>query len=629
MRSIILIILLQLPVLSQIIFQKPLSERVANYHIKATLDCQAKMIKASEKLIWRNSSQQLIRELQFHLYMNAFRNDSSTFLSQSRKLYPDTPSRPRQELGGVYIQRFVLNSTYDLLHSIEYIQPNDSNQHDSTVVKVKLPQPVQPGEEVSLEIDFRCKLPKIIARTGYSDDFFLLGQWFPKIGVYQEGKWYCHQFFPNSEFFADFGNYEVEFTLPIQYITGATGILLREESGDSLKTLFYRAEDVHDFAVVAWPKFKQEIRDIKGTRVILLYAPEHSVHSKRYMTAITAAIKYFNNWISPFPYPQITVVDPPIHALRAGGMEYPCFITGGAIWGFPAEFRLFPEEVTIHEFAHQYFYGILASNEAEEPWLDEGFTCYATLKIMNHAYGKSASLSELFNIQISQIDEYKRSYLKRPDLDSVWKASWDFRRRAYGVNTYAKPALILHTLENFLGQAKMDTIMRRYYEKWKFRHPRTADFLALVDSISVRDMGWYFDQALLSTKVLDYEVDSLSCEEAVTLDSSQGEAINEYHSRVVIKRLGDFIFPVEIACIFDNGDTLRQNWDGVDSVYVLDYCTTSRIREAQVDPGQKVWLDLNWSNNSMMMKKNYFATIRHWLQVMKIYQQSLLGVFLF
>src|SRR4030042_1967444 len=110
MRSIILIILLQLPVLSQIIFQKPLSERVANYHIKATLDCQAKMIKASEKLIWRNSSQQLIRELQFHLYMNAFRNDSSTFLSQSRKLYPDTPSRPRQELGGVYIQRFSLTS---------------------------------------------------------------------------------------------------------------------------------------------------------------------------------------------------------------------------------------------------------------------------------------------------------------------------------------------------------------------------------------------------------------------------------------------------------------------------------------------------------------------------------------
>jgi hypothetical protein len=496
-------------------------------------------------------------------------------------------------------------------------------------MKVKLPQPVRAGEEISIEMDFKCKLPKIIARTGYSDDFFLLGQWFPKIGVFQNGEWHCHQLFPNSEFFADFGNYEVELTLPVQYITGATGILLREESGDSLKTLYYRAEDVHDFAIVAWPEFNQEIRVVEGTRVILLYAPEHSAQRERYMKAINAAIRYFNNWLSPYPYPQLTVVDLPLHALRAGGMEYPCFITGGAIWGFPTEFRQFPEEVTIHEYAHQYFYGILASNEAEEPWLDEGFTCYADLKVMNHTYGKSASLSELFDIQISQIDEYKRSYLRHPDLDSVRKASWDFRRRAYGVNTYSKPALILHTLENFLGQAAMDTIMKIYYKKWQFRHPRTGDFLSLVDSISGRDMGWYFDQALLSTKILDYAVDSLSCEETVIIDSAISSAISKYHNRVVIKRLGDFIFPVEIACFFENGDTLQQNWDGTDSIYVLDYYSTSRIREAQVDPEQKVWLDLNWSNNSMMRKKNYFATIRHWMQVMKFYQQGLLGVLFF
>jgi len=629
MRFFILIFLLQLPAFSQVILQKSLSNRVANYHIKASLDCQKKMITATQKLIWKNSSQQAAGELQFHLYMNAFRNDSSTLLSQSRKRYPDTPSRSRQELGGVDIQRFILNNMFDLLPSMEYIQPNDSNQYDSTVIRIKLPQAVRPGEEISIELDFTCKLPKIIERTGYSQDFFLLGQWFPKIGVFQDGKWHCHQFFPTSEFFADFGNYEVELTLPKQYITGATGILLREESTDSLKTLFYQAEDVHDFAVVAWPKFKQEIRDVEGIRVTLLYAPEHSSQQERYMKAVTAAIEYFNNWLSPYPYPQLTIVDPPIHALRAGGMEYPCFITGGAFWGIPAEIRFFPEEVTVHEYAHQYFYGILASNEAEEPWLDEGFTCYATLKIMNHTYGKPASLSELFNIQISQLDQYKHNYLERPGLDIVWKSSWDFGPRAYGVNIYSKPALILQTLENFLGQAEMDNIMKAYYKKWKFRHPQTNDFLTLVDSISGQDMGWYFDQALLSTKILDYAVDSLSSEKTVSIDSVSGSAIGKYHNRIVIKRLGDFIFPVEIASVFENGDTLRQSWDGVDSLYVIDYFTTSRIREAQVDPGQKVWLDLNWSNNSRMMKKNYFATIRHWLQMMKIYQQSLLGGLIF
>jgi hypothetical protein len=629
MRFIFLILLLHLPSLAQIIFQTPLSKRNANYQIKATLDCQSKIVTATEKLTWRNISKQSTNELQFHLYMNAFRNDSSTFLSQSRKRYPDASTPSRLELGGIDIQRFVLNGSYNLLPVMEYIQPNDSNLHDSTVIRIKLPRPVRTGEEIVLEVDFICRLPKIISRTGYSEDFFLLGQWFPKIGVFQGGEWYCHQFFPNSEFFADFGIYEVELTLPNHYITGSTGILLREERKDSLKILYYRAEDVHDFAIVAWPKFRQEVREIDGIRVILLYAPEHSGQRERYMITITNAIKYLNNWVSPYPYPQLTLVDLPLHAFKAAGMEYPCFIACGAVWGIPAEFRFFPEEVTIHEYAHQYFYGILASDEAREPWLDEGFTCYATLKIMNDTYGTSASLSELFEIQISQIDEYKDNYLKRPDLDSVWKSSWDFAPRAYGVNTYSKPALILKTLENYLGKAVMDTVIKEYYRNWKFRHPQTADFLALVNSVSGQDLRWYFEQALQSTKILDYAVDSINIGETVTLDSLNGSAITEFHQQVIIKRLGDFVFPVEIACIFENGDTLQENWDGADSIRVFEYHTTSRIREVQIDPEQKIWLDLNWSNNSLMIKKNHFAAFRHWLQMMKIYQQSMLGVILF
>jgi hypothetical protein len=347
------------------------------------------------------------------------------------------------------------------------------------------------------------------------------------------------------------------------------------------------------------------------------------------MTSITAAIGYLNKWLSPYPYPQLTVIDPPMHAIEAGGMEYPCFITSIAIWGTPTDLRLFPEEVTIHEYSHQYFYGILASNEAEEPWLDEGFTCYATLNIMNQTFGKSASFCELFNIHISQLDEYKGVYLKRPNLDQVLKASWDFAPRAYGVNTYSKPALMLKTLENFLGSVKMDDIMRSYYQTWKFKHPQTGDFLALVDSISEQDLGWYFDQALLSTKILDYSVDSLYSEETVSMDSKNSKAIVNYHSRVIIKRLGDFIFPVEIFCTFDNGDTLRESWDGADTVHVLNYHTESRLSEVQIDPKHKVLLDLNWSNNSMLLRKNYSATIRHWLQTMKIYQQALLGILFF
>lgn len=619
------LLLFQISIHAQIIFESPLSNRSANYHIKATLDCQRKQVKATEILQWRNPSRHPTGEFYFHLYMNAFRNERSTFLSQAPKMYKSSANLDPQELGGIDIQRFVLNNTYDLLPQIEYVQPNDSNQHDSTVVRIKAPRAIAPGEEVSFEIDFICRLPKIIARTGYSDEFFLFGQWFPKIGVYRDDRWHCHQFFPMSEFFADFGVYEVEFTLPVQYLVGSTGVLTQEILDDSLKTCHFRAEDVHDFALVAWPKFRKETRVIEGIQVHLLYAPEHSGQKERYFTALTHAIKYLNKWIAPYPYPQLTVVDPPLHAFKASGMEYPCFIMAGSVWGMPSMLRFYPEEVAIHEYAHQYFYGILASNEANEPWLDEGFTSYATLKVMNQAYGASSALSELFNIRFGRIDEHRQSYLRRPDVDIVVRPSWEYSVKSYGVSCYSKPALILQTLENLAGASVMDQVIKKYYEKWKFKHPTTHDFLMIVDSVVTQDLDWFFEQALWSTRILDYGIDSVYAEKISVLSDS----ISNFHNRVVVRRAGSFIFPVEVFSVLANGEILRQKWNGEDSVFVIDYNIQSPIKLAWVDTGQRVPLDVNWTNNSMTVKNNYKATIRHWLQTMKLYQQALLGLFIF
>jgi len=267
---------------------------------------------------------------------------------------------------------------------------------------------------------------------------------------------------------------------------------------------------------------------------------------------------------------------------------------------------------------HQYFYGILASNEAEEPWLDEGFTTYATQKILSETYGLHESLSTSLNILMGAMDGHKKSYMRRAEVIMTMKPSWDFKPGTYGVSVYGKPALMLQTLENYLGSTCMDSIMSTYIQRWKFKHPRTADFLEIVQEISNRDMHWFFEQALFDSVVLDYAVSSIQQKR-----DSSGVLLR---TDILLRRLGNFIFPVEIEYVFADGLRAREHWDGIDSTTVISVEGPDPVVSAQVDPGQKIWLDVNWTNNSFTLKDNPRAFYRHWLKSLKLYQQFLISV---
>ena len=615
-------------VYAQIIFQTPLSPRIANYKINATLNTREKRIDAHEQLLWKNASDVPVTELQFHLYMNAFRNGKSTFMKDVRSRHRSIGLIRDRVFGGIDLSSIVLNGTTDLTDRIEFIRPDDGNVHDSTVIRIPLPAPVQPGKSVTLDIDFQTRLPRIIARTGFVHDYFLLGQWFPKIGVWQNGEWNCHQFHINSEFFADFGVYQVNLTLPQEYVVGATGVLLDENLSDSLKTLSFRAEDVHDFAMTAWPRFRREERSVNGVNVVLLYAPEHAGNVERYFSTITGTMDYLGKWLMPYPYPNLTMVDMPLYAFLSAGMEYPCFITCGSIWNFPQDIRLFPEEVTIHEFAHQYFYGILASNEFEEPWLDEGFTSYATLNVMDKLFGVHTSLSTFLNIDQGELDSYRKAYIGKPNLDFVVKPSWDFELGGYGIFAYNKPALMLKTLENYLGKETMTRLLKAYLARWKFKHPKTGEFLQVVQNVAPEFPDDYFEQALYGTEVLDYSVENVSCDK-VTQSTGIDSGITRYRCTIDVRRRGTFVFPVEIAGIFADGDTVIVPWDGKASYKVVTLTHDSEIKAATVDPHQKIWLDVNWTNNSKTIRVELLASRRHWLQALRLVQQMYISVFSF
>jgi aminopeptidase N len=244
-----------------------------------------------------------------------------------------------------------------------------------------------------------------IRRTGFKDDFFFVAQWFPKFGVYEtpgmryatKGAWNCHQFHVNSEFYANHSVYDVKITVPKEYIVGTGGLVLDEREIDGgRKTITTRAEDIVDYAWTAWPGYAVFTDQWQHVKITLLLPKDRIEQVARQFTAVKNGLEYLAEKVGPFPYPHLTFVDPPAKGGGSGGMEYTTIFTSASGYRIP-EFIHLPEMVTIHEFGHGYFMGIFASNEFEEPWLDEGVNSFWEERILDHYYGPNAGMMTILS----------------------------------------------------------------------------------------------------------------------------------------------------------------------------------------------------------------------------------------
>lgn len=614
----------------QIIFPQPLSPRIANYTISVSLDANKKMLSGKETLRWLNTSYDRISELRFHLYLNAFKNSKSTFMTESGgQLRGD-----RMESGGwgwIDVTSMKVRDGEELKSKMEFIHPDDDNTMDQTVFRVPLSRPLLHNQTITIDIDFTAKLPKVFARTGFSQDYFMCGQWFPKIGVYEpagmryatKGQWNCHQFHANSEFYADYGVYEVDMTVPKDYVLGATGVLEHDRSnGDSTKTYFYRAEDVHDFSWTASPLYKVVEDQWKHVKIRLLIQPDRLAgQAQRYIQSAKAALQYMDQHVGKYPYPNLTIVDPQWGAEGAWGMEYPTLITGGTLWGVPKGIK-WTENVTIHEFNHQYFYGLVGSNEFEEAWLDEGFTQYFENRVMDATYGPKTSFVDLMGFRMGDFESSRSGYtdITNQKIAPTFNYSWEYKAGGYAEMTYYKSTTFLTTLQRMIGDSVMDEVMKTYFERWKFKHPCSKDFIAVVNEVVHRrlgdkfgkDMNWFFDQMLYGTDVCDYELtyvrDDIVFGTRGYVDSAGAKITPRepydpkkeptYDSEVLVSRLGEVRMPVDVLVHFNDGKEVREHWDGQARWKKYSYTGTNRAVWAKVDPDNVLAIDVNVNNNS-------------------------------
>jgi hypothetical protein len=635
----------------------PLSTRVVAYNLEAKVDPDHHTLDGTESLTYKNLTGQPLTTFPFHLYLNAFRPQSS-FTSETHfgggiRDNETSNEYPDEKLGKIEIAHIDAISYGDLTATLHFTAPDDGNQQDHTVVEITLPRPLAPGDSVTFNLTFHDQFPLSVARNGYKRDFLMGGQWYPKLGVFWHGAWNCHQYHATTEFFSDFATFNVHLTLPKRFVVGASGVPTGDTlNADGTRTLGFLAEDVGDFAFAASPNFvitdgtfMSSMGPVK-IHVLALKANGPKA-GQRYLDVLEKSMQQFDMRYGPYPYKILTLIDPEPGS-ETGGMEYPTLITGDTSWFEPTHITELTAE---HEFGHQYWYGMVATNEFEEAWLDEGINSYTEVAVMASLYGRDTSVLDKPWVNASDAELQRMEYLGARDFDPVTRAAWKFRdANSYGGVTYGKTATLLATLEGIVGKETMDDAMRTYFMRYRFSHPTTEDFLRTIEEVAIRHgkataTGYtpiapgsgtplspiasqsmpaglealyvapagmafasttlrpFFEQAVYGTRVLDYAIDSISSDRAQWWlpenSKYEGKGAAQYRDTVVVHRIGDFVLPVTVEVVFEDGTRVREQWDGVDRWTRFTYLRGSKIVSAEVDPDHTVLMDANLFNNSI------------------------------
>ena len=585
--------------------------KVASYDLNAKLDVTEHRLSGRETIRFVNHSTGPLSELWFHLYLNAFKNDKTLFL---RSPFGAGRSGDKaHEYGYIDVKHllWVEGNRRDLWPDRDRHSPDDPD--DETDLRVPLPEPLAAGEMLTLELEFEDKLPEIVERMGYSGSFHFLGQWFPKLARLEPSGQFAHfAFHPQSEFYADFGDYDVTLDVPEAYVVGASGALVAEHHEQGRKQLHYHVDNVHDFAWTAWDNFQIRRERIADTDVSVLFPPHQERNAEAELDSVRFALPHFNALYGRYPYPTLTLVHPPESASNAGGMEYPTLITTGGPWFSTLGGGHFIDVVTTHELGHQWFYGLCASNEHNFPFLDEGLNSYAEAEALEARFGLG-SVFDGYGLSVSSTALNRAISAARGGDEPVAEGAADFASfRNLGALVYSRTTTIMTTLARVYGEPQLRHALGRYTRQFRFAHPSPSDFSNVIRDELGQDAATASARALFERGTVDYLVREISnapeTAAAGVFDGPNGRqqkkpepahSPSQYTSRVVVYRHGSLELPVEIELICEDGSRAFQHWDGHGFTHNVDHSGPSRVVAVRLDPEQRILLDDDFSNNAI------------------------------
>ncbi|MBO6515522.1 MAG: M1 family metallopeptidase [Bacteroidia bacterium] len=522
-----------------------------DYSIDVRLNDEDHTLTGLAKYTYTNNSPKELHELYFHIWPNAYKDDKTDFARQFL-LNGSTNFHfaEEDELGRIDKLDFQVRG-----EKVKWSYYGD--QIDICVLA--LAQPVKPGETVEIETPFFVKIPGSFSRFGHDGQSYQITQWYPKPAVFDVNGWNPMPYLNQGEFYSEFGRFEVKISVPKNYVVAATGVLQEEsekafiqdrienplkpgqqpEKTNEYKTITFVQDNVHDFAWFADKKFNVSRGSVKlanGNVVeTFVYADEPAATLKDSRLNIATALTYYSNHCGYYPYSHCSVVK---GALKAGGgMEYPMITVVANL----------DEEVVIHEVGHNWFYGILGSNERLYPWMDESINSYFEYEAMHGGNDEEEISLDQGKFDLANVNDLAMNIgarqLERSELhQSIGEESKLLTGANYGLMVYGKGATAFGYLKEYLGQATLDKCFQAYFEEWKFRHPLPGDIHAVFARESGKDLNWFFKDLLVSEEHLDYKM----------------KKVNEDGS-LLVENVGGMICPYEIG-YFVNGILVESQW---------------------------------------------------------------------
>lgn len=525
------------------VFSQNYFQQDVKYTINVTLNDRQHILTGAEELSYKNNSSVSLNELFFHLYPNAYKN-TSTILAQ--ELFNSGSATMMEaevkDLG--YID--------SLDFKVDGIKAEWSLLKDTIdICRIKLNKPLLPGESILISTPFKIKIPSDqLSRLGHNGQAYFITQWFPKPAVFDKNGWNYFCYMDKGEYYSEFGSFDVSITLPANYVVGATGEMVNGEqelawldnkaketsaisefpdemdfpaSSDSMKTLRFKQDNIHDFAWFAdkrWHVLKGEVKLPESERKVTTWSFFTNAEAEMWKKApeyIANGMLYMSKWVGEYPYSSFTAVD--VTEASGDGMEYP-MITAIGSYGDPFEL-----DVTIvHELIHNWFYGVLGSNERKHAWMDEGLTnFYETRYVYTkyssdrskqleniYSYGKYRKFFHLekINHKDIQYDKYLAGARRHTDVSQDQDVQ-NISLSNYGGDVYFKSSLSIDYLKAYLGDSLFDKCMQVYFENRKFKHPEPDDMKQDFESTSKNDLSWLFNDLMRSNKKIDYSICSI------------------------------------------------------------------------------------------------------------------------
>ena len=555
-------------------------------YIDVELDDENHILRGFEKMVYHNNSPSDLNKIIIHFWPNAYKNSNTNLAKQK---YSDGSTSFKYadsiDLGYIDSLDFKVNG-----YKVEWEFLNQ----EIDISELHLKKPLNPGDSIVITTPFRVKIPSgKFSRLGHIGQSYQITQWFAKPAVFDKNGWHPMSYLDQGEFYSEFGNYDVSITIPKNYILMATGDLQNAEELDFLnkkaeltsqlikenrlpvrdsfgrkdmsfpksstekKTLRFVQKNVHDFAWFTDKRYhvlKGEL-DLNNRKITswALFTNNEAKLWRRSIEYINDATRYFSKWVGEYPYNHVTAVDGTISA--GGGMEYPNI----TVIGRSGDSKSL-ETVIVHEVGHNWYYGILGSNERDNAWMDEGLNTYIEIRYMEEKYpngyfrkkdsteNKSRGISLNISLEDKELQHIAYQFNASRNYDQpLAMGSKNFTQMNYGAMVYSKTGIGFHYLKAYLGEELFDNCMNEYFNQWKFKHPNPDDIKIVFETVCGENLDWFFEDYIKTTKKTDYSLKKIS-------------KINDQEYLIKLKNVTGYKSPIPIQMINDSNEIISEKW---------------------------------------------------------------------